>query len=261
MSAPAATPSWTGAWPEPFAVTWVAETGSTNADLVVQARSGAAHGTVLVADHQTAGRGRLGRSWQAPPGSALLCSILLRPEPTAVIHGAVWAVALAAQSAVATLTGVTPELKWPNDLMVGERKLAGVLAEGVTDPGDPLTLSGVVVGIGLNVGWAEPPREVAARAITVEELGARPVDRHVLLERLLTDLAPLVELWIDTPDELHAEYRSRLDTLGRAVRVDMGDRLLSGTAVDVTADGLAIRLADGTEQLVLAGDVVHLRPA
>ena len=242
-------------------MTWVAETGSTNADLVAQARSGAAHGTVLVADHQTAGRGRLGRSWQAPPGSALLCSILLRPEPTAVVHGALWAVALAAQSAVAAQAGATPELKWPNDLMAGERKLAGVLAEGVTDRDDPLTLSGVVVGIGLNVGWAEPPEEVAARAITLEELGGRPVDRHVLLDRLLADLAPLLELWAADPDELRARYRSRLDTLGRTVRVDLGDRVLSGTAVDVTADGLMVRLADGTERLVLAGDVNHLRPA
>ena len=230
-------------------MTWVAETGSTNADLVVLARAGAAHGAVLVADHQTAGRGRLGRTWQASPGSALLCSILLRPEPSAVVHGAVWAVALAAQSAVAALTGVTPELKWPNDLMVGERKLAGVLAEGVIDPDDPLTLSGVVVGIGLNVGWTEPPRtDVAARAITVEELGAHPVDRRALLGRLLADLAPLLDLWTRRPDELHARYRARLDTLGRRVRVELGDRELSGVAVDVTPDGLAIRLADGTEE-------------
>jgi BirA family transcriptional regulator, biotin operon repressor / biotin---[acetyl-CoA-carboxylase] ligase len=246
-------------------VTWVAETGSTNADLVVRARAGAGHGAVLVADHQTAGRGRLGRTWQAPPGSALLCSILLRPEPSAVVHGAVWAVALAAQSAVAALTGVTPELKWPNDLMVGERKLAGVLAEGVIDPEDPLTLSGVVVGIGLNVRWAERPAPhlddgVAARAITVEELGGHSVDRRALLGRLLADLAPLLDRWARHPEELHARYRAHLDTLGRRVRVELGDRELSGVAVDVTPDGLAIRLADGTEEVVLAGDVVHLRP-
>jgi BirA family biotin operon repressor/biotin-[acetyl-CoA-carboxylase] ligase len=242
-------------------VTWLAETGSTNEDLVVHARSGAPHGAVVVADHQTAGRGRLGRTWQAPPGSALLCSILLRPERGAVVHGAVWAVALAAQSAVAALTGVTPELKWPNDLMVGDRKLAGVLAEGVIDPDDPLSLSGVVVGIGLNVGWAEPPPEVAARAVTVEELGGRAVDRRVLLARLLADLAPLLVLWIRDSDELRARYRSRLDTLGRLVRVELGDRELTGTAVDVTSEGLVVRLDDGTEEVVLVGDVVHLRGA
>jgi BirA family biotin operon repressor/biotin-[acetyl-CoA-carboxylase] ligase len=241
-------------------VTWIAETGSTNADLVVQARSGAPHGSVLVADHQTAGRGRLGRTWQAPPGSALLCSILLRPAAGAVVHGAVWAVALTAQSAVAALTGVTPELKWPNDLMVGPRKLAGVLAEGVIDPDDPLTLSGVVVGLGLNVGWAQPPSDVAAGAITVEQLGGHVVDRRVLLARVLTDLAPLLVLWAVDQGELHARYRTNLGTLGRRVRVELGDRELTGTAVDVTPDGLVIRLEDGTDEVVLAGDVVHLRP-
>jgi BirA family biotin operon repressor/biotin-[acetyl-CoA-carboxylase] ligase len=242
-------------------VTWRRETGSTNADLVLQARSGARHGTVIVADHQTAGRGRLGRTWQAPPGSALLCSILLRPEPGAVVHGALWAVALAAQSAVAALTGVEPQLKWPNDLMVGERKLAGVLAEGVIDPDDALTLSGVVVGIGLNVAWAEPPPDVAARAITAAELGGEVLDRRVLLQRLLADLAPLLVLWSREPDALCACYRARLDTLGHRVRVDMGDREIAGTARDVTPDGLVIRMDDGTDQVVLAGDVVHLRRA
>jgi BirA family biotin operon repressor/biotin-[acetyl-CoA-carboxylase] ligase len=189
-----------------------------------------------------------------------LCSILLRPQPGAVVHGAVWTVALAAQSAVGALTGVTPQLKWPNDLMVGERKLAGVLAEGVIDADDPLSLSGVVVGIGLNVGWEEPPPDVAARAITAEELGGRTVDRRVLLERLLADLAPLLVLWARDAGELLARYRAHLGTLGRRVRVELGERELVGTAVDVTADGLVIRLDDGTEQVVLAGDVVHLRP-
>jgi BirA family biotin operon repressor/biotin-[acetyl-CoA-carboxylase] ligase len=242
-------------------VTWRRETGSTNADLVLQARSGARHGTVIVADHQTAGRGRLGRTWQAPPGSALLCSILLRPEPGAVVHAAVSAVALAAQSAVAALTAVTPELKWPNDLMVGERKLAGVLAEAVMDPDEPLVVSGVVVGIGLNVAWAEPPPDVATRAVTMEELGGQVVDRRVLLERLLTDLAPLLALWARDPGELQARYRNRLDTLGRRVRVDLGERELTGIALDVTPDGLLVRLDDGTDQLVLTGDVIHLRTA
>ena len=189
----------------------------------MQARSGAAHGTVLVADHQTAGRGRLGRSWQAPPGSALLCSILLRPEPTAVVHGAVWAVALAAQSAVAALTGVTPELKWPNDLMVGERKLAGVLAEGVTDRDDPLTLSGVVVGIGLNVGWAEPPRRRSrpAPSRSRSSVGARSTGTSSSIAssptwRRCSSSGP------PTRTSSTPAYRSRLDTLGRAVRVDAG---------------------------------------
>jgi BirA family biotin operon repressor/biotin-[acetyl-CoA-carboxylase] ligase len=102
---------------------------------------------------------------------------------------------------------------------------------------------------------------VAARAITVEQLGGHVPDRRVLLARVLTDLAPLLVLWAVDPGELHARYRTRLGTLGRQVRVELGDRELTGTAVDVTPDGLVIRLGDGTDEVVLVGDVVHLRPA
>jgi BirA family biotin operon repressor/biotin-[acetyl-CoA-carboxylase] ligase len=239
----------------------VDETGSTNADLAAAARAGAPAGTVLVADHQTAGRGRLGRTWQAPPGSALLCSILLRPAPRIVLHGAVWAVALAARQAVIELTGVEPDLKWPNDLLSGGRKLAGVLAEGVAAPDDPSRLAAVVVGIGLNVGWEPPPPQVAAGATTLEELAGHPVDREALLRAFLGALAPLLELWTSAPEQLHQRYRSALTTLGQAVRVTMADREVEGEAVDVTADGaLVVRVGD-SELVVSAGDVVHLRPA
>ena len=240
---------------------WVEETGSTNADLVAAARAGAPAGTVLVADHQTAGRGRLGRTWQAPPGSALLCSILLRPEPGSVLHGAVWAVALAARDAVGLLAGVEPDLKWPNDLLSGGRKLAGVLAEGVAAPDDPSRLAAVVVGIGLNVGWDQPPPEVAAGAVTLEELAGRPVDREALLRALLGALAPMLELWTGAPEQLRERYRSSLTTLGQRVRVTLADREVEGEAIDVTADGaLVVRVGDD-ELVVSAGDVVHLRPA
>jgi BirA family biotin operon repressor/biotin-[acetyl-CoA-carboxylase] ligase len=242
-------------------VTWVEETGSTNADLMAAARAGAPNGTVLVADHQTAGRGRLGRTWRAPPGSALLCSILLRPAPEAVLHGAVWAVALAARQAVSELAGVEPDLKWPNDLLSGGRKLAGVLAEGVAAPDDPSRLAAVVVGIGLNVGWDEPPPEVAAGAVTVEELAGHAVDREALLHALLGALAPLLELWSGAVDQLHRRYRAALTTLGQAVRVTMADGDIEGEALDVTDDGaLVVRVGDD-ELVVSAGDVVHLRPA
>jgi BirA family transcriptional regulator, biotin operon repressor / biotin---[acetyl-CoA-carboxylase] ligase len=242
-------------------VTWVEETGSTNEDLVAAARAGAPAGAVLVADHQTAGRGRLGRTWQAPPGSALLCSILLRPAPGTVLHGAVWAVALAARDAVTQLTGVQPDLKWPNDLLSGGRKLAGVLAEGVAGPDDPSRLAAVVVGLGLNVGWEQPPSEVAAGAITLEELAGHRVDREALLRALLGALAPLLDLWTGAPALLRERYRSALSTLGQAVRVTMTDREVEGEAVDVTADGaLVVRVGDD-ELVVSAGDVVHLRRA
>jgi len=260
VSASAATPSWGGGWPQPFRVTRVAETGSTNADLVAGARAGEPAGAVLVADHQTAGRGRLGRTWQAPPGGALLCSILLRPPPGAVVHGAVWSVALAAREACRRLAGVVPDLKWPNDLLSGGRKLAGVLAEAVTGAEDPARVTAVVVGIGLNVGWDEPPPEVAANAVTLEELAGHPIGREALLRELLAELAPLLALWVDAPDRLHERYRSSLATLGQRVRVTMPDRELDGVAVDVTAEGALVVESGGDRVIVAAGDVVHLRP-
>src|SRR6476660_2337624 len=133
VSASAATPSSGSGWPEPFAVTWVEETGSTNADLVAAARAGASAGTVLVADHQTAGRGRLDRTWQAPPGASLLLSVLFRVDlPVADAHLLTTAVGVSAVDACQELTEVQARLKWPNDIVVDAgsstvRKLGGIL--------------------------------------------------------------------------------------------------------------------------------------
>jgi len=235
---------------------WVAETGSTNADLAAAARDGAAHGAVLVADHQTAGRGRLDRTWVAPPNSALLCSILVRGRPGAMPQGALWCVGLAAQTAVLEVAGVEAELKWPNDLMVWERKLAGILAEVVEAATEA---PAVVVGIGVNVGWPSPPPEVAARAVTLAELTGRSIERADLLRALLGALRPLLDLWSSDVAALLDAYRARLATLGRSVRVAMPDRQLSGVAVDVTDDGALVVQVGCERCVVAAGDVVHLR--
>ncbi|MEA3018492.1 MAG: BirA family transcriptional regulator, partial [Actinomycetota bacterium] len=134
---------------------WVDETGSTNADLLALARDGAPEGIVLVADHQTAGRGRAGRSWVAPPGSSLLLSVLVRP-PASVAGLSSMAIALAAADAVGDLAGFRPRLKWPNDLVwpgdgtAPDRKLAGILAEAHWPSEHEVA---VVVGIGVNVNW------------------------------------------------------------------------------------------------------------
>ncbi len=129
---------------------------STNRYLLDEARAGAAGGLVVVADHQTAGRGRLGRRWEAPAGANLLVSVLLRPSlPIEELHLCTVAMALATRAACSAVTAgaVVPVLKWPNDVMVGERKLAGILAE--TIPGDGGSRA-VVVGMGLNVAWPPP---------------------------------------------------------------------------------------------------------
>jgi len=233
-----------------FRVERVAETGSTNADVLAAARTGAPAGLVLVADHQSAGRGRLGRVWEAAPGDALLVSILFRPDGRTSDpggpHRLVQAVALAAGDACGDVAGVRPSLKWPNDLLVGERKLAGILAESLVEGG---VVTGVVVGLGLNVA-AAPPGAVAAA-----EAAGREVDRLELLDALLDRLSRL------DPATVAARYRSELATLGRRVRVELPGGSLEGTARDVAADGRLVVVTDDGERVeVAAGDVVHLRP-
>jgi BirA family transcriptional regulator, biotin operon repressor / biotin---[acetyl-CoA-carboxylase] ligase len=240
----------------------MAETGSTNADLLALADAGEPAGLVLVTDHQRAGRGRLGRTWSAPPGASLLVSVLLDLPGAAPVHGATWAVGLAARDACSDVTGVRPELKWPNDVMVGERKLAGILAEAVLRHG---RVAGVVVGMGLNVTWplpAELPGELAERVVALNHLTGRPVDREAVLAAYLQRLAERVGAWEARPAELAAAYRQGLDTLGKAVRVELPDGAFTGTAVGLDGEGaLIVELADRSRRVVRAGDVVHLRPA
>lgn len=251
------------------AVTWVSETGSTNRDLIEAARRGAAEGTVLVADHQTAGRGRLGRTWQAPPGSSLLASVLSRPDvvPEAV-HLVTMAVALAAAEACDEVAGVAPRLKWPNDLVVvdrrGPRKVAGILAESVLD-GD--RVGALVVGIGLNVNWpADLPPDLAPIAVSLNHLVGRPVDRVALLEVFLLRFERWYGAATASPgDEVVDAWRGRSATLGTRVRVELaGPKLLDafeGRAVDISPEGHLVVLADGETEprQVAVGDVVHLR--
>lgn len=244
-----------------FSVRWVAETGSTNTDLLAEARAGAPDGLVLVADHQTAGRGRLDRRWEAPPDAALLGSVLLRPElAPAALHLVTAAVALAAREAVGTLTGVATSLKWPNDLVVpaaGDRKLAGVLAESIVE-GDAITA--VVVGIGLNVRWGDAlVGELAEIATSLDRCGARVPERRELLEVLLAGLEQRLSM-LDTPD-LVAEYRAACGTIGRRVRVTLGDEVVEGLARTVTDDGALAVHTDAGERVIVAGDVTHVRTA
>ena len=158
------------------------------------------------------------------------------------------AVALALAEAVEAVAGVTPGLKWPNDLVVGDRKLAGLLAER---EGDAL-----VIGAGCNVEWEAFPPELAATSTACNLEAGRSVDRDALLDEFLARLATA----LDALDEVPERYRARLATLGRRVRVERAADVLEGDAVDVTSDGaLVVRRDDGTDEIVTAGDVVHLR--
>jgi BirA family biotin operon repressor/biotin-[acetyl-CoA-carboxylase] ligase len=210
-----------------------AEIDSTNTEVLRRAAAGAANGLVLVADHQTAGRGRLDRRWEDEPGAALLVSVLLRPG----LPPQRWfLLTFAAGLAAAEVAGGS--LKWPNDVVVGSRKLAGILAESGT--------GAVVVGMGLNLR----PTGVEG-AISTQELGGE-TDRDTVLTRWLDAF----DARLGRLDDLVAEYRIACSTLGRHVRVELGEESFDGVATDVTDDGHLV-VAD---RVIAAGDVVHLRP-
>ncbi|MFR9727274.1 biotin--[acetyl-CoA-carboxylase] ligase [Streptomyces sp. MS19] len=241
-------------------------TGSTNADLAEAARTGAAApGTVLVAEAQTGGRGRLGRSWDAPPRSGLFLSVLLDPEADGVpVERLTWLPLLAGvatATALARAAGVDTALKWPNDLLVrvgGEdRKLGGILAERAD--------GGVVLGIGLNVSLRADELPVPT-AGSLALAGAPTVDRDPLLRAVLRSLAQWYGQWAAAGGDpaagsLQSAYAAGCATLGRRVRAELpGGGELSGEAVAVDGDGrLVIATAEGTRHEIAAADIVHLR--
>ncbi|HSZ36681.1 MAG TPA: biotin--[acetyl-CoA-carboxylase] ligase [Acidimicrobiales bacterium] len=246
---------WAGAWD----IRRFAEIDSTNTYVLDQARHGAPEGLVAVAEHQTAGRGRLDRRWESPPGANLLASILLRPGCEADdLHLCSGAVALAAADACAEAAAVEPVLKWPNDLLWRGSKLAGVLAEAEFDG---TRLRGVVVGIGLNVAWPGP---ADAGGTCLDDAGgtAQPVDKGVLLDLMLTELArrrPLLD-GAAGRRSLADEVRHRCATLGQRVRVTLPNEELTGVACAIDDAGHLVVETQAGRRQVSAGDVVHLRP-
>ena len=252
---------WPGLWRE---VRVVEETGSTNADLLAEAQAGAREGLVLVAEEQTAGRGRMGRRWISPPRRALTFSVLLRPAVPAGLLGWVPLLAgVAVASALEYTAGVDARLKWPNDVLVDGAKIAGILAERWG--------SAVVVGTGINVlqQRGELPVPTATSLLMAREVG--PVDDADTRERLLTavldEFARWYRAWLDQPRPgdadgcgLREEYLRRSGTVGAAVTVMLpGGQNLTGMAAGIDAAGrLEIRTPAGLVQ-VSAGDVVHLR--
>jgi BirA family biotin operon repressor/biotin-[acetyl-CoA-carboxylase] ligase len=233
----------------------VAETGSTNADLADAARAGAPEGTVLVAERQTAGRGRLGRQWQSPPRAGLAVSVLLRPKavPVARYGWLPLLAGIALVESVRRVSDVDAYLKWPNDLLLpGDRKCGGILAE-VVAPG------AVVLGIGLNVSLRED--ELPRPDATSLALAGAPTDRDPLLRQLLRSLALGYSRWLD--GSVRDDYLPHCGTIGRRVRVELPDGgVREGVAVDVDDDGrLVVSTPEGPDSrlTVAAGDVVHVR--
>lgn len=259
-------------------VEWHDEIGSTNTELLERARRGAPEGMVVIADLQTAGRGRRGRRWTAPPGTSLMMSVLLRPPPGVLPPSraalVTTAVALAAVDGCERVSGVRPSLKWPNDLVIagagaGNRKLAGILAESLSTEGE---LSALVVGMGLNTGWPAVPDELDGIATSLNLESGAPVDRTLLARLVLEGLEQRYGVLCSDRHgdstgaaSLLAEARRNSATLGRRVRISFDETFnggaLEGIARDLDAEGrLLVRDDAGLTHTVSVGDVVHLRP-
>ncbi|NEB76781.1 biotin--[acetyl-CoA-carboxylase] ligase [Streptomyces sp. SID14478] len=247
----------------------VPRTGSTNTDLVARAAAGAVQeGAVLVAEEQSAGRGRLDRRWSAPPRSGLFFSVLVRPAEHEVPR-ARWGwlpllTGVAVATALSASAGVDTALKWPNDLLVTvdgeERKAGGILAEAAAD-------GGIVIGVGLNVSLRAEELPVPT-AGSLALAGAKVVDREPVLRAVLRSFERWYVEWCAAEGDpglsgLQETYAAGCSTLGRQVRAHLpGEQELVGEAVAVDGEGrLVIAGADGRREAVAAGDIVHLRPA
>jgi BirA family biotin operon repressor/biotin-[acetyl-CoA-carboxylase] ligase len=220
-----------------------------NADLV--------EGLVVVADYQSSGRGRLDRQWSSPPRASLLCSIVLRPQlESDRLQLVVAAVALATRAALVRLSGVRPQLKWPNDLVVGEDKLAGLLAEIVGTESD----LAVVVGLGVNLTYPGPEGVRSTSVLLESGLTIAP---RALLDLVLEELETR-RVQLDSEDgrrALRAEYERALATIGQIVRVEKLSGAAVGRAQGVDAAGQLLVEVDGVVQSFGVGDVVHVRNA
>ncbi|MFV8395585.1 biotin--[acetyl-CoA-carboxylase] ligase [Corynebacterium hindlerae] len=236
-------------------IDYSAETGSTNADLVKAALEGAPEWTAAVTDFQSAGRGRHGRVWTAPPMSQCTLSLLIRPSAEAVdrLGTMPLVTGLALIDVLSASYNVT--LKWPNDVLIEGRKVCGILAEVAQFQPSPA----IVIGLGLNVSLTEDELPVP-HAISLEMVGPE-VDRTQLVGDVLLALKTRLTQWTNDDPSLMDDYRKVCSSIGQQVRVHLpGDKQLRGECVGVADDGLIqVRSEEGEVHSIAAGDVVHLR--
>lgn len=232
-------------------LTYLPAVGSTNTYASELARAGAAEGMLVTSDFQTAGRGRVGRVWKERPNQQLALSLILRPSFPP--HYLVMASALAVALAVEAVTQLRPDIKWPNDVLLGGRKICGALIE--------MSDGVAILGMGVNVNGAlDDDPELSARATTLAATLGRPVSREALaveiLQRLDARYADLLAGGAAARQALRTAWRERLVTLGRRTTIHQRETTLEGLAEDVTDDGaLLLRLDDGRRITILWGDV------
>lgn len=234
---------------------------STNTVAMEMASKGCAEGTIVMAETQTAGKGRLGRIWISPPGRNLYLSIVLRPSISPRDATALTLLsAVACTSAIRRSTAVEATIKWPNDIIVGDRKLGGILTEIKADI-DRITYAVVGIGINVNLTPADMPDEIKAIATSVIEQTGEPCSRTELAAEVIREFGKWYGLLMTKGKQVVIdEWLSLSSTIGKHVLVSAGNVLLEGSAEGIDDEGLLIlKLADGTHRKISAGDVTILR--
>ena len=229
---------------------------STNTYAKGLAKQGAPHGTVVLAGHQTGGRGRLGRSFSSPPGMGVYCSVILRPDcpPENLLHLTVM-MAEAARRAVAESTGLSPDIKWVNDLVLDGKKVCGILTELEATP---TKTDFAVVGVGINCCQAREdfPPELRDMATSLSQAAGRSIDPAAVEAALIRQIILAAADLLTAPQPWMEAYRSRCITLHRDVQIIRGETVLHGHAEDMDeAGGLVIRFPDGSRETVSSGEV------
>jgi BirA family biotin operon repressor/biotin-[acetyl-CoA-carboxylase] ligase len=234
---------------------FLSATASTNDEAKRLVEDGRPDGTLVITDYQMAGRGRSDRRWEAPPGSSLLMSLIFRPElPPRKVQLLTMVCGLAVVDVLEAEYSLAPTLKWPNDILLGDAKVGGILTE-IVMAGD--RVESVITGIGLNVNLdpAELPAGLMMEATSLSQALGRSVDRLRLLWALLRQVE-LRYTELKSGHSPYSEWARRLGTLGRHVTVSSGNTILEGVAEGVDSDGaLLVRLADGQLHTIVAGDV------
>jgi BirA family transcriptional regulator, biotin operon repressor / biotin---[acetyl-CoA-carboxylase] ligase len=233
---------------------------STNTELARLASEGADEGTSIVADEQTAGRGRLHRPWSSPKGAGLYFSMLLRPAiPQDCWPLITFAAALAVADALYEASGLQTDIKWPNDLLSGERKICGILAEAIDTPAG----RAVIVGIGVNLTQHAFPAELVGIATSVSEATGRAAEREMILDALLPALSRWYSLLHEPGgrEKIVAAWSSRSSYAnGKLVQVNNGDEVWQGITSGIEPDGaLRLKMPSGQIKFVRAGDVLSVR--
>ena len=237
---------------------WYDTIDSTNTKAKALAKEGAPHGTVLIAGHQSGGRGRLGRSFSSPMGMGVYLSVILRPNcPGEDLMHLTCAAAVAMCNAVEKAAGFRPGIKWTNDLLYGKRKLGGILTELCPNPSTG-RIDAAIVGIGINCCQTEAdfPPEIRDMAISLSAATGKPVSPAHLAGAMIESLVDMDRALLVKKEDILENYRKDCITLGQDIVLVRGDETAYGTAVDLDAEGgLIVRFRDGSVKTVTSGEV------